>query len=116
MKKIGLMVLASAALAGCGGSSPTKSSDQTIDLTRAAYVSGGASGYKAVVSLQESIPSVGQLTMSGNGNFSASAHTGSFTMQMSIPSAAAAQAGLSNLHLQMVLVPGTIYMKLPPEL
>jgi hypothetical protein len=116
LKKIILICLASAALAGCGSSSSKPAANQTLNLTRAAYVSGGSQGYKVAMTLQEGVPSIGKLSVTGNGSFSSSAHTGSFTMQMAIPSAAAAQAGLSNLSLQMVLVPGTMYMKLPPQL
>lgn len=116
LKKFALICLASAAVAGCGSSSSKPAANQTLNLTRAAYVSGGSPGYRVAMTLQESVPSIGRLAVNGNGSFSASAHTGSFTMQMSIPSPAAAQAGLSSLSLQMVLVPGTMYMKLPPQL
>ncbi|HTX31292.1 MAG TPA: hypothetical protein VMD09_07890 [Solirubrobacteraceae bacterium] len=109
---IGVMVLG---IAACGGSS-SNSATQTISLTRAADVSAGAHGYKSVMSMQESVPSLGQLTIAGNGSFSSSTHAGSMTMQMNIPSAAAQQAGLSNARFQVVLVPGTVYMKLPPQL
>lgn len=115
LKRIGLIAVGLLVIAGCGSSS-SKPSGQTINLTRAAYISGGASGFRTVLSLQESIPSVGQLSVVGSGHFSVAAHTGSFTMQMSVPPAAAAVAGLGNLRLQMVLVPGTMYMKLPSQL
>lgn len=115
LKTISLIGAASLIAAGCG-SSTAKPANQTINLTRAAYVSGGSSGYRTVMSLQESIPGVGQLNMTGSGRFSAADHTGAFTMDMNIPSAAAAQAGLSNARLQMVLASGTIYMKLPPQI
>lgn len=115
LKTIGLIGAASLIAAGCG-SSAAKPASQTINLSRAAYVSTAASGFKAVISLQESIPSLGQVTMSGTGAFSLPAHTGAVTMQMSIPSAAATRAGLSNFRIQAVMVPGTIYMKLPAQL
>ncbi len=102
-------------VAGCGGSS-SSSSTQTVSLSRAAYVSAGSSGYRAVMSLRESVPSLGQLTINGNGSFSLPSHAGSMDMQMSIPSAAAAQAGVGSLHMQAVFLPGVLYMKLPPTL
>lgn len=115
LKKIGLITLASLALAACGGSSST-SSNHSISLSRAAYVSAGAHGYKAVMSMQESIPSVGQVAMHGTATFTLPSHAGTMNMQMSIPGAAAQVAGLSSLPIQAVLVPGTIYMKFPAQL
>jgi hypothetical protein len=112
---IGLGVAAMGPLAGCGSSS-SSSSGQTVSLTRAADVSAGAHGYKSVMSMRENVPSLGQLTITGNGSFSSSTHAGSMTMQMSIPAAAAQQAGLGDARFQVVLVPGTLYMKLPPQL
>jgi hypothetical protein len=102
-------------VAGCGGST-SNSTTRTISLSRAAYVSAGSSGYQAVVTLTEGIPNAGQVSITGNGSFSLSSHAGSIDMRMSIPSGAAAQAGLSNFHLQAVFVPGFIYMKLPASL
>lgn len=115
LKKITLISLASLALAACGGSSST-SATHTISLTRAAYVSGGSPGSKIRMSMHESVPSVGQVTMNANGSFSSTSREGAMTMQMSLPGSAAALAGTGSLNMQVVLVPGTLYMKLPAQL
>jgi hypothetical protein len=117
-KRICVIGLGVVALAGCGGSSGSSSSSsgQTISLTRAAYVSTGARGYKTVMSMRESVPSVGQVAMNGTATFALPSHSGSMNMQMTIPGAAAQAAGLGTLPIQAVLVPGTIYMKLPTQL
>lgn len=117
LKKIGLISVASLALAACGGSSSSTSANRTISLSRAAYVSSGASGYKALLKMQESIPSVGQLTMNGTATFGLTSHAGTINMQMNLPAAAAQQSGLgTTLPMQVVLVPGTFYLKLPTQL
>lgn len=115
LRRICVIGFGVAVLAGCGSAS-SSTSGQTVSLTRAADVSAGAHGYKAVISVRESLPSLGQLTVNGAGSFSSSAHTGSMTMQMGIPSAAAQQAGLGNARFQVVFVSGTLYMKMPPQL
>lgn len=118
LKKIGLISLASLALAACGGSSSSSSSaQQTVSISRAAYVSSGASGYKAQIAMHETVPNAGQLTMNGTATFGLASHAGTINMQMTLPGAAAQQAGLgSTLPIQVVLVPGTFYMKLPTQL
>jgi hypothetical protein len=100
---------AAALLAGCGSSSPKPT---TATLTRAAYVSSAASGYKVVMNLRETVPSTGQITVDGTGSFAIPTHAGSMTMTFNVPSAAS--GGLGTLQMQAVFVPGTIYMKLPP--
>jgi hypothetical protein len=102
-------------IAACGGSS-SNSATQTISLTRAADVSSGAQGYKTVMSMRETLPSVGQVTMNGTASFALPSHAGTMSMRMTIPGAAAQAAGLGTLPIQAVLVPGTVYMKLPPQL
>jgi hypothetical protein len=118
LKKIGLISLASMALAACGSSTSTSStsSTHTVSLTRAAYVSGGSPGSKIVMSMRESVPGFGQVTMNANGTFSTAARQGAMTMQMSLPAASAAQIGGGSLQMQVVLAGKTIYMKLPPQL
>jgi hypothetical protein len=111
----GVGALAILALGGCGASS-SQPTGQTISLTRAAYVSGSAKGSRVLMTMQETIPGVGQVNMTGNGSFSTTPRAGSMAMRMSLPSAAAAQAGLGTLRMQMVIVPGTLYMKLPPQI
>ncbi len=102
-------------IAGCGSSSPSAKQPPTATLTRAAYVSGSAPGYKALISLRENVPGAGAITATGHGAFTiVPTHEGSMTMQLSIPSAAA--AGLGSLTMQAVFVPGSVYMKLPPQL
>jgi hypothetical protein len=106
-------------LAGCGSSSNHSSTaakqPPTATLTRAAFVSSAAPGYRAVISLKENVPSVGTITATGTGAFQLKPkHQGSMVMRLSIPSAAS--SGLGTLQMQAVYVPGTIYMKLPPQL
>ncbi len=101
------------ALGGCGSSSSKPPTAAT--LSRASYVSSATTGYQVAMSVRESVPSAGQVTVSGTGAFSVMPkREGSLDMQLNIPSAAA--AGLSNLRMQAVFVPGTIYIKLPPAL
>ncbi len=105
-------------LAGCGSSSTQSSSANqppTATLTRAAYVSSTAPGYRSVISLKENVPSVGVITATGNGSFRLTPkHEGSMAMTLKIPSAAS--SGLGILQMQVAFVPGTVYMKLPPQL
>lgn len=117
-KRLCVIGLAAAALAGCGGSSAgsSGSGSRTISLTRAAYVSAGAHGYRAVMSLTETVPSVGQINMNGSATFTLPSHAGTMNLRMTVPGAAAQQAGLGTLPIKAVLVPGTIYMKFPPQL
>jgi hypothetical protein len=109
---------AAALLAGCGsssGSSPSAQRPQAATLTRAAYVSSTAPGYRAIISLNESAPSVGTITASGTGSFRLTPkHEGSMSMQLKIP--AAASSGLGILQMQAVFVPNVVYLKLPPQL
>jgi hypothetical protein len=101
------------AFAGCGSSAPKQ--PPTATLTRAAYVSSAAPGYKMTMSLRETVPNAGQVTVTGNGGFNlVPRREGSMTMHLTLP--AAATAGLGNLQMQAVFVPGTIYMKLPLQL
>lgn len=116
LKKIALICLAAAALAGCGSSSSKPAANQSLNLTRAAYVSGGSPGSKIRMTMQENVPGAGQVTMNADGTFLSASHQGAMTMQMSLPSAVAAQAGGGSLHMQVVVVPKTIYMKLPTQL
>jgi hypothetical protein len=100
-------------IAGCGSSSSPPPS--TATLTNAAYVSSAATGYRIVMNLRETLPGAGQVNVAGAGAFRlVPKHEGSFNMQFNIP--AAASSGLSNLQMQAVFVPGTIYVKLPPPL
>jgi hypothetical protein len=110
-----LAVCAGAVIAaGCGSSSSSSKLPPSAAITRASYVSSAASGYRVVMNLHETVPNAGQITITGTGSFAVPAHSGSMTMQLSVPSAAS--AGLGNLQMQAVFVPGTIYMKLPPQL
>ena len=99
--------------AGCGSSAPKQPPSAAIN--RAAYVSSTAPGYKIAMALRESSASLGQFTITGNGAFNLIPRLeGSMTMHLGFPTAAS--AGLGNLQMQAVLVPGTIYMKLPTQL
>ncbi|HLY49659.1 MAG TPA: hypothetical protein VKR21_10720 [Solirubrobacteraceae bacterium] len=111
LKRIVVAGVAVALLAGCGSSS--SSGTGTVSLTRAAYVSSRANGYRALISLRENIPNAGVMTMNATGSFSVPARAGSMTMHMNIPSAEAAQAGLGTLQMQAVFTGQTFYMKLP---
>jgi hypothetical protein len=116
---IGAISALALAVAGCGGSSNKSSSSgsQTISVTRAAYVSAASSGYKALLTMRESIPGAGELRMDGTATFALPTHKGTIDMRMTLPAAAAQQAGLgSTLPIKAVLVPGTFYMKLPSQL
>ncbi len=115
LRRISAIVGAAVLLAACGSSS-SSGGNQSISLSRAAYLSSGSHGYKAVMSMQESLPSVGQITMHGTTAISLPSRAGTMNMTMTIPGAAAQQAGLGTLPIQAVLVPGTIYMKLPTQL
>lgn len=110
--------VAALAVAGCGGSgsSASKSNAQTITLTRAAYVSGKTKGTQVVMTMRESVPGVGQINMRGGGSFSTSPREGSMTFDMSLPGQAASQLGANTLHMKMVVLPGTLYMKLPAQI
>lgn len=112
----GVVLVAGLTAAGCGSSSSSSSSGSaqvpSVSLTRAADVSSAAAGYKAAVTLHETLPNAGTIVANGTGSFSPNAHQGTVAMQMSLPPG----AGLSTLQLQMVLDKGNIYMKFPPAL
>jgi hypothetical protein len=115
LKAVASLGAAGLLLAGCGSSSPSAKQPPTATLTRAAFVSSAAPGYRAVISLKENVPGVGAITASGTGSFRITpTHEGSMVMQLKIP--AAASSGLGTLQMQAVFVPGTVYMKLPPQL
>lgn len=99
-------------IAGCGSSAPKPPS--TATLTRAAYVSSTAPGYKTTLSVRETVPA-GQITINGNGAFNlVPKREGSMTMQVGIPSAVG--AGLGSVQLQVLLLPTAIYVKLPSQI
>jgi hypothetical protein len=105
-------------LAGCGGSSSSSSSSTTAkvspaDLSRAAAVSSTASGYRAVMSMNESVPGLGHLTMTGDGSFGK--QQGQMTVTINMPGALAIALG-GKLQLSMVVHGGILYMKLPQSL
>jgi hypothetical protein len=112
LKAVASLGALAALIAGCGSSAPKPPS--TATLTRAAYVSSAAPGYKMTMTVRESV-SAGQITISGNGAFNlVPKREGSMTMQVGVP--AAASAGLGSVQLQVLLLPGAIYVKLPPQL
>lgn len=114
-----LVVPAALLAAGCGSSSNSSSSSSApakvsaAELTRAADVSTKVAGFKTVMSVAESIPGAGKITMTGNGSFQAS-RVGSMTINMSMP--AAASAGLGNLTMTLILDHDAMYMKMPASL
>jgi hypothetical protein len=107
---IGLAV-AAALIAGCGGSSGSGNTP-TVSLSRAADVSGAASGYRVAMDLHETVPNTGQIHMTAAGSFSPADHIGAVTMHMDLPPS----AGTQTLQLQMVLNQTTVYVKLPASL
>jgi hypothetical protein len=102
---------AAALVAGCGGSSGSGQVATVNDLTRAADVSSAASGFKVVMTMNETVPSAGQIDMTARGSFSPAVHAGAMTMNMVLP----ASTGPQTLPLQMVLNKTTVYVKLPPQ-
>lgn len=109
----GLVAVAAAAalVAGCGGSSGS-AQVPTVNLSRAADVSSSAPGFKIAMTVHETIPSAGQINMTGTGSVSPASHLGALNVQMHLPPS----AGPSSLQLRMVLAKTAIYVKLPPEL
>jgi hypothetical protein len=101
-------VAAAVLVAGCGGSSGS-GKPTTVSLTRAADVSSAASGYRVALKLHETVPSAGQVEMTGSGSFSPATHAGAMTMEMDLP-------GTGTLDLQVVLNKTTVYVKLPASL
>ncbi len=118
------LAVAASLVSACGSSSSSAShsgsgpaKDTTADLVRAADVSTKVAGFKTVISVQEDLPSMGTLTMSGSGSFQEEpSRVGSLTLDMSIPGAAAAAEGLGNLQMSMVLDGTTMYLKMPAAL
>ncbi len=100
-------------LAACGGSSskPSVATVPVSALKRAAYVSTGATGYRAVMRVQETVGST-RITMKGSGSFSPAAHSGSIAMHMTVPGMASALLG-NGLDLRVIISHRTIYMKMP---
>ncbi len=116
VRRISAIVGAALLLAACGSSS-SNSATQTISISRAADVSAQASGYRALMTIDETIGSAGQLVVHGTASFGLATHSGTINMQMTLPAGAAQQSGLgSTLPMKVVLVPGTMYMKFPPQL
>ena len=67
-------------------------------------------GFKAVMTIQEDIPSAGTISMKGVGSFSQS-RVGSLTLYINVPEVAA--AGIGTLQMSAVLDHTTEYIKLP---
>lgn len=99
-------------VSGCGGSSSKSAATVPAStLTRAAYVSSAASGYKAVMHMHEIVGPL-TITATGSGSFSPRQHLGSMSMRMQMPGPAAAMLG-HNLTMDAVLAGPTMYMKMP---
>ena len=111
--------VAAALLAGCGGSGSNTTTTTTTakvspaDLSRAADVSSAASGYRAVMTVSESVPGIGALSLNGNGSFAK--QQGQMTIAIKLPSALALVLG-GQLQMAMVIHNGILYMKLPQAL
>jgi hypothetical protein len=114
---VALLALPTILAAGCGGSgtsSTTSAAKVTpADLSRAADVSAATAGYRTVMSVQEKLPGIGQLSMSGSGSFGK--HQGSMTVTLSVPGVAGLALG-GRLPLSMVIDNGVLYIKLPSAL
>jgi len=108
-----LAAAAAAALlaAGCGSSSSPVAHVSSSQITRAADVSSSATGYRTVMTIHESIASLGNVTVHATGSFQGK--NGSLTMTVAAPGAASA---LGTLQFQMVLSGETVYLKLPTAL
>jgi hypothetical protein len=116
----GLAVTAATAVAvllgGCGSSSSSSKSVATVPsstITRAAYVSSAASGYRMVLVVNETVGTQRILT-TGSGSFSVTKHAGSMTVRTSLPAGLGAPTG--GLREDVVISGGTVYIKLPPFL
>lgn len=110
-----VIVAALLAVAGCGSSSSHAVAQLPgAAMARAAHVSSAASGYRIAFNMRETVPSAGQVTITGSGSFAVPTHAGSMKLQMALP--AGAGAGLGSLQFQAVYVPGTVYLKVPSEL
>jgi hypothetical protein len=114
-----VLLITAGMIAGCGGSGPSTTTSSTAsvslaDLSRAADVSAAASGYRTVMTMHQTVPGLGQLTLTGTGSFDKQ-QQGSMNMTIKIPGAAAAALG-SALQVAMVIDHGTVYMKLPTSL
>jgi hypothetical protein len=104
-----------AAVAGCGAGSETSASSSSAvatvpssALARAADVSGAAKGYAFTMSMDETVPGAGTITIGGTGTYSRGSRSGAFTMTM--------QGGGQSLQMQELVVGTTIYMKMPASL
>jgi hypothetical protein len=100
-------------VAACGGSS-SKTAVATVPastLTRAAFVSSAAPGYRAIMRMQETVGST-QIAMTGSGSFSPASKSGSMMLHMGVPGAAAAVLG-ATMNVRAVISHGTVYMKMP---
>jgi hypothetical protein len=96
----------------CGGSSSKSvATVPASTLTRAAYASSAASGYKAVMRMHETVGPL-SLKMTGSGSFSPREHLGSMSMRMQVPGQEAAAIG-HHLTVQAILAGPTMYMKMP---
>lgn len=110
-------VVAGLAVAGCGSSSSSSSGGDPV--SRAAFVSTGASGYQMSLSMQISsgaLPS--PITATGHGAFDIPDHTGSVSIDMNLGNIPQVQQALGSsiLRLEEVISGRTIYVKLPTAL
>ena len=109
---VGVAVLA----AGCGSASTGSGQTPAASLKRAAYVSTSAPGYRAAMTMTETISGASSgsktIALTANGSFSPASRVGDMTMAMQIPTA----AGTQNFNMQLVLEGDTIYVKMPAAL
>jgi hypothetical protein len=100
-------------LAACGGSAskPAVATVPVSALTRAAYVSTAAPGYKVLLRIQQTIGSA-QVTTTGSGTFSPATRSGAITMHVAVPGLASALLG-NGVNLRVVTSGATFYMKMP---
>ncbi len=104
-----------AAIAGCGVGSQTSASSSSAvatvpgsALARAADVSGSAKGYAFTMSMDETVPGAGTITVGATGTFSRPSRSGALEMTM--------QSAGQNLQIQEIILGHTIYMKMPAAL
>ena len=97
------------AISGCGASN-------AIDpVARAADLSSASPGYRIVLDMQVSMPSLSQpISATGTGSFTPAAHTGSFAL--AIDTAGVPSLGTGSLRLQEVIKGTAVYVKIPAAL
>lgn len=104
-----MLAAAALLLAACGGSSST--TETSTALTRAAYVSSAATGYKAAMRLRETVGSL-RIVMTGTGSFTPADHTGSLIYKLNAPAAVGSPIR-HPVRMKAVYSGTNVYFKMP---